>query len=1075
MAGEESTAETNQPLHVSRRAILGSAGLVAAAFAVPGSAEAALKAITARASGLDFAIRDRESMQRLSISFTNATVSGGRIIQDGRTAARMVVDLGPQHLIEQIVSISRPTTPVNARLAEASRLAFDLPAAGLPATREGLLTWLECEPRVTSLAAYPEGENIPARDVTYRNPNASLTAIEIPWFMVFSPSDESGWEHPLVGPTYDGRTEVWQTRLATRTFDSKGDPTGYDHSSDTMRVIWLRDSTGAQMLRTSPSGIATGPLKKNYPFPMRPNPQDRSDIGRLTGMTSNAAGTAAVKGGVADPVEVDLTLSALGGTMRALGEWDEPGVSSLTSWQQRVWDGRDTYIRTTRVGYVYPFAVPATLIEEVTREFASDRAGTVRAFERLTQRIVINAPNIDLDDANGMPSDGRGTPFSRIRFRTLSTPPITGVATPLRGEWKTCKVFVPLLDSGEPFAFTVTGIDRAGRSITFDTPVLFAEDKAVNIKRANFTKTGAQALRNYFNGLPESQRRAQMRGVYIAFADDGGVEGSTSMPTISLDWHLELGTPSGSASDLARERRPYSFPKMERASVNADGPSAMAGNSQSVNVSFPSVYLSGGIGSTDLGIYLEGIGSQSVGADAQRGGGISAPSMGVAGIGRVTGVLPSNGSSGFPSDWTTGGMPKINPASMLDGFTLFGGISLADLLPDPIDMLQSDGAGGWRPNPKAPAFATDRSFDVDLPDVPTEVFVHYEWRPELRPFNPLLPEADRADFYILVEAKASATELDAYWKAEGALTNLKIVFFGSKAFAYVILDRIGFSAGSGRASDMQVEIGEIVFGDALAFLEKMARFLAFGSGNGPILNIDARSITTGFSLEVPSIGLGAMTLSGLATRVAINLPFGEDPVRFELGFSTPDDPFAVTVMGIGGGGWFGLDIGLDGVEYMNIGVAIKAALEIDLGVASGGVSCTVGLQYEISGRGSTTEMALTAFVCIKGRVEVLGIVTLAIELCLGMTLQIPSSPGDPVKLVGQATCTVKVKVCGIKKSVSITMRRTITGSPKPAVPSARRGQARAAAEPALEPEPTPITFADVMDQADWTDWCGAFA
>ena len=120
-------------------------------------------------------------------------------------------------------------------------------------------------------------------------------------------------------------------------------------------------------------------------------------------------------------------------------------------------------------------------------------------------------------------------------------------------------------------------------------------------------------------------------------------------------------------------------------------------------------------------------------------------------------------------------------------------------------------------------------------------------------------------------------------------------------------------------------------------------------------------------------------------------------------------------------------------------------------------------------------MALTAFVCIKGRVEVLGIVTLAIELCLGMTLQIPSSPGDPVKLVGQAACTVKVKVCGIKKSVSITMRRTITGSPKPTVPSARRGQARAAVEPALEPEPTPITFADVMDQADWTDWCGAFA
>lgn len=1071
MADEEST--TDGPIQVSRRAILGGAGLVAAALAVPGSAEAALRAISARAGTLDFAIRDRESMQRLTVSFTNARISGGRIVADGRTPAIMVVDLGPQHLIEQISTTTRQSTPVGARLAQASRLAFTLPSAGLPATREGLLTWLECEPRVGSLAAYPQDERIPSTDVVYRNPASTSTAIEIPWFMVMAPSDESGWEHPLVGTTHDGRTEVWQTRLTTRTFDSKGDPTGYDHSGDTVRVIWLRDRNAAKMLRTTPSNIVKKPGLPNYPFEMRPNPQDRSDIGRLTGMTSNAAGTAAVKGGLADPVDVDLTLSALGGTMRALGEWNEPGVASLTSWQQRSWDGRDTYIRTTSVGFVYPFAVPATLVEEVTREFLADRSGTVRAFERLTQRIIINTPSIDLDAASGVPSSGRGTPFRRIRFRTLASPAVTGAATPLGGQWRGCTVFVPQAASGDPFTFTVTGIDRAGRAITFDTPVLFAEDKAVNRKRANFTRTGAQALRNYFNGLPENQRRAQMRGVYIAFADDGGVDGSTSMPTVSLDWYLELGTPSGSASDLARERRPYSFPKMERASVNADGPSAMAGNSQSVNVSFPSVYLSSGIGSTDLGIYLEGIGSQSVGADAQRGGGISAPSMGVSGFGRVTGALP-----GVPGDLPSLSVatPKINPASMLRGFTLFGGISLADLLPDPIDMLQRNpSTGAYEPNPKAPAFATDRSFNGDLPDIPTEVFVHYEWRPELRPLNPLLPEANRADFYILVEAKASATNAEAYWKAEGALTNLKIVFFGSKAFAYVILDRIGFSAGSGRASDMQVEIGEIVFGDALAFLEKMARFLAFGSGNGPILNIDARSITTGFSLEVPSIGLGAMTLSGLATRVAINLPFGEDPVRFELGFSAPDDPFAVTVMGIGGGGWFGLDIGLDGVEYMNIGVAIKAALEIDLGVASGGVSCTVGLQYEISGRGSTTEMALTAFVCIKGRVEVLGIVTLAIELCLGMTLQIPSSPGDPVKLVGQAACTVKVKVCGIKKSVSITMRRTITGSPKPTVPSARRGQARAAVEPALEPEPTPITFADVMDQADWTDWCGAFA
>lgn len=1076
MTDERSPQAVEGILPVTRRSLLGGVGLVAAALAIPGTADAALKVITGRSGSLDFAIRDRESMQRLALSFANARISGGRIVPDGRSAAVMIVDVGPQALIEEITSVAAPAVPVDGRLARSSRLAFTLPRGGLPATRTGLLTWLECEPRVTPLGAYPAGERIPPTDVVYRNPSATQTAIEIPWFMVLSPSDESGWEHPLVGPTRDGRTEVWQTRLAKRIFDDKGAPTGYDHSSDTVRVVWLRDKQATRMLGTTPAGIVRAAGSDDYPFEMRPNPQDRSDIGRLTGMTSNAAGSAAVKGGLADPVEVDLSLSALGGTMRASGAWNEPGVSSLTSWQQRSWDGRDTYIRTTRRGFVYPFAAPATLVEEVTREFLADRSGTVRAFERLSQRVIINVASMDLDAADGVPHAGRGVPFSRVIFRTRATPAITGVATPLSGEWRGVRVFVPELAGGEPFAFTITGRDRAGHSITFEMPLLFAEDTVVSLKpsgsaRANFTKTGSRALRAHYAGLPEAKRRANMRGAYVGFAP--ATDGSTSMPTASLDWHLDIGTPRGSSSDLARGRRPYSFPLMERATINVDGVSAMAGDSQYVDVSFPDVYLRDGIGRTELGIYLEGIGSQDVGAGAQRGGGISAPSMGVAGIGSITGVLP-----GAPGDLPSLSVaaPKINPASMLRSFTLFGGISLADLLPDPIDMLQKDpSTGAWRPNPKAPAFATDRSFDVNLPDIPTEVFVRYEWRPELKVgsglVGKLLPEADLAEFYILVEAKASALELDAYWKAEGALSNLQINFFGRKVFAYVILERIGFAAGSGRASAMQVEIGDVVFGDALAFLSTMSRFLSFGSGNGPILDIDADSITTGFSLAVPEIGLGAVTLSGLATRVAINLPFGRDPVRFELGFSSPSDPFAVTVMGIGGGGWFGLDVGLDGVEYLNIGALIKAALELDLGVASGGVSASFGLQYEISGVGDATEMSLTAFLCIKGRVEVLGIVTIGIELCIGFTFPIPE-PGERFKLIGQATCTVKVKVCGIKKSVRITVRRTVTGGVMPAAPGAR--SSRAVLE-ARADAIAPVTFADVMTPTDWSEWCGAFA
>lgn len=1066
MTGESTRTNSHLP-DISRRGLLGGAGLAAAVLAIPGAAEAAVRSVAASTRArpsVQLTLRDRESLQKITYFFYNVRLNarGDRFIPIRSTStAVMVVNLGPQALVEQIVNGSRPRTPVAARLALPSRLAFDLPKVGVSADRAGLLDWLQLTPRVTTLGAFPSGESIPGRDVVYSDPSLTQTSIEIPWFMVLSPHEESVWEHDTAAVTRDGRTELWQTRLI----------------DDTVRVVWLRDRNAANMLDPNPTGVVTRVGRRDYPFRMRPNPEDRSDIGRLTGMTSNSRGQAR-KGGVADPVNVDLRLSALGGSMTAEGAWNQPW-SSLTSWQQRTFNGRDTYVRTTRRGFLYPFGVPAVLQTEVIREFRRSRGRTTEAFTREETRIIVTDPVIDLDGALGVPYEGRDTPFSSLRFATVSTPPITGQAQPLSGQWNGVNVFVPLLDSGVPFAFTLVGTDRRGESITMEMPQLFVEDETVRGRRANFTIVGSRDLRRYYNGLDVEFRRADLRGQYVGFAPSD--DSSTALPTISMEFSLDAGSDAGrpSSSALEQARRPWNFPSMAAANVTVDGVSVMAGNSQGIAMSMPEVYLENGLSGSELGIFLQGVGTQSVGVDVQRGGGISAPQFGVAGIGSISGVLP-----GAPGDIASlGSVPQLRPADMLGELKLFGGISLADLLPDSIDMLQTDPSDPRRkiPSTKAPAFNTHRTFDPTLPDIPLEVEVTYTWRPDLE-FNStagallekLLPELEQADFYVTVTAKASAYDREAYWRAEGALTNLLINFIGDKTFASVRLERFGFTAGSDRAQDLQVEIGDVVFGDALAFLSTMSQFLSFGSGNGPILDIDARSITTGFNLAVPEISIGAVALTGLDTRVAINLPFGADPVRFSLGFSSQDDPFAVVIMGIGGGGWFGIDVGLEGVEYLNIGLAIKASLEIDLGVASGGVSCTIGAQYEITGRGDAAVIELTAFVCVKGRVEVLGIVSVSIEICIGLTAQLPS-PGERIKLTGRATCTVKVKVCGVKKTVRIQMKRSVTGGVMPEIPGVSSVAARSAAIESAATEITPITFADVMTQADWNEWCGAFA
>ena len=106
---------------------------------------------------------------------------------------------------------------------------------------------------------------------------------------------------------------------------------------------------------------------------------------------------------------------------------------------------------------------------------------------------------------------------------------------------------------------------------------------------------------------------------------------------------------------------------------------------------------------------------------------------------------------------------------------------------------------------------------------------------------------------VLVEAEASALELEAYWLAEGALTNMKIAFFGNEPFVYVILDRLGFTAGSARANDMQVEIGEVVFSGALAFLSNMARFLERVRSVDPLVDCTEMNSTP------PSLKLSSRT------------------------------------------------------------------------------------------------------------------------------------------------------------------------------------------------------------------------
>jgi hypothetical protein len=139
-----------------------------------------------------------------------------------------------------------------------------------------------------------------------------------------------------------------------------------------------------------------------------------------------------------------------------------------------------------------------------------------------------------------------------------------------------------------------------------------------------------------------------------------------------------------------------------------------------------------------------------------------------------------------------------------------------------------------------------------------------------------------------------------------------------------------------------------------------------------------------------------------------------------------------------------------GLELVAGALEFGASASIDLGLAKGSASIMGGIYFELSDAG----LSLTGYLDIRGKLEVLSIVSLSVAVTLALTY-VP----DTAKVEGTAEVVVKVKVLFFKKTVRFEVHRRFAGGN---------------ADP---------TFAELMAPADWPDdqplpwdsYCGAFA
>lgn len=212
----------------------------------------------------------------------------------------------------------------------------------------------------------------------------------------------------------------------------------------------------------------------------------------------------------------------------------------------------------------------------------------------------------------------------------------------------------------------------------------------------------------------------------------------------------------------------------------------------------------------------------------------------------------------------------------------------------------------------------------------------------------------------------------------------------------------------------------------------------------PFLDVTPQGITAGYSLTIPAVSVGVVSIANIALGARLTLPFTGEPMRLRFNLSERQSPFTVSVAPFGGGGFFALAVGMDGVETLEASLEFGGCVAIDLGVASGGISLMAGIYLKIEVTSNHSQ--LTGYVRANGSLEVLGLISVTLEFYLGLDYDFGAG-----KAWGECRVSVKVEVLLFSASVTVTMRKQFAGS---------------SGDP---------PFGIMMPQPRWTAYASAFA
>jgi len=1024
----------------------------------------------------------KEDFLMLTVQAVNLHMEGdpAQLVRtDAAEPALLIYHFPPQHVAEEAFlqnqegTLSAGPLPVRGWLANASRLAFRLPAGvdALPLTLEALLDWRALEPALPPNALPPGTTDGPAPAA----PGFGQTALELPAGLLLSPDASGGWLHDAAPHERDGRYALWQTRLGRRDADAGGNPITVDSPESPVRVVWsTRPAIPFVNSLTDTDRAEAVTLSGDFTLPRPPGWAVVHPV-RMMIWRQMLAARGLPPRYIPRPARARrLILSALGAWTNLESEWDYPlvlpgsaqadlGYPTLTleQWTHQIAQGRDQYARTVQTAFVCDPGHRISIVTVTERQFQptfirTDQTpggpvgiyGSV-AYLRQYEYFIIQQQLQDyIGQAALFPNGGRELPYRRLRI-TMRVSPIIDPRPP------DDMPFWPTV-GGRPLVFPMIGEDWDGRQANADRTLLVVPLRAMIPRRSTIggqpdpkVWTWSEII-NLFNGADEGRRTADVRGQSVAFAANNADEpGKTRLDTQSITTRAQATvgvTPLGVP--------PY-LPRMQSARVTIPAVNQLLGREESVAVAYDATYLSDGFSpaSNPGEVFIKLVTPLKMAVAAEKAGGLARPEMGVEGLSRNAGAV-ARADAVKTAQLDLSAFKDFRLLGLIEISKILAGAAGLDL--NELRQAQGDPAAVsarlMEPDfyVRVPVMA---SYPIYAPGAdptkaaPIGMATRLVWKPEIKS-NGLknlfeFKRLDNGQFYLIASMTTLFEGGQSNYSVKGALERFALTFVGSLSVNFAALR---FESVNGRKPDVSAEGVDLVFEGPLTFVNTLRNILPTdGFSDPPYVTVDGAGILAGYTLAVPSLGIGIFSLQNLALSAQLSIPFIGKPAAVRFAVSERHKPFLVSVTLFGGGGFFAITVSSDGLEQIEAAIEFGGNLSLNLGVASGGVYVMAGIYFSLAG----DETKLTGYLRCGGYLSVLGLISISIEFYLGFTFR--SKVGGGGEVWGQASVKVAVKVAFFSTSVTLTVERRFAG---------------AAGDP---------TFEQVVAPDDWQAYCAAFA